>query len=142
MKKTYKSKVSYPLLIIILIALIIPIITQFVGVNNDEVSVGVIALQVLIIAFVLHLFLKTTYTIDNTILKVKSGFISYAPIEINQITDISKTKSILSSPAPSFNRISIKYGTYNEFIISPKDQQNFIQDLKNINPNIKINIPS
>ena len=68
---------------------------------------------------------------------VKSGFIRYKPIDIESIKEIAATKSIISSPAPSFGRIVIKYGKYDEIIISPKNKQNFAKDLMRINPEIK-----
>jgi len=53
---------------------------------------------------------------------------------------VSKTKNIISSPAPSFDRIEIKYGSFDEIIISPKEKLNFEHDLTIMNPNIKNNI--
>ncbi|MBW7871619.1 MAG: PH domain-containing protein, partial [Flavobacteriia bacterium] len=43
---------------------------------------------------------------------------------------------ILSSPAPSFDRIIVKYGKFDEIILSPKDKFKFTKDLKQINPDI------
>jgi hypothetical protein len=62
---------------------------------------------------------------------------SFKPIDINEIRAISKTKSIMSSPAPSFDRIELKYGEFNEVIISPKNKFQFAKDLTKINQNIK-----
>ena len=102
--------------------------------------IGLIGLLTLIFAFILHLFFNTQYTIDNKKLKIKCGIFSYDPIDIEKIKEISKTNSIRSSPAPSFDRIEIKYGKYKEIIISPKDKKSFVNDLKKVNSNIKNNI--
>jgi hypothetical protein len=101
---------------------------------------GVIILLAIVFAFILHMFLKTEYTIDNNKLKIRCGTFSYKPIAIADIKEIHKTKSILSSPAPSFDRIEIKYGKFDTIIISPKDKLNFSKDLIKINPDIKNNI--
>lgn len=90
--------------------------------------------------FIAHLFLRTVYTIDHDQLKIKCGIFSYQPIDIHEIREISKTKSIISSPAPSFDRIEIKYGKFDTIIISPNDKLSFANDLSLINPTIKNNI--
>ena len=95
-----------------------------------------IGLLTLLFAFILHMFFKTRYIIDANKLKIKCGFIPYKPIDIATIKEVARTKSIISSPAPSFDRIVIKYGKYDEIIISPKDKQNFVKDLLKINPEI------
>lgn len=59
-------------------------------------------------------------------------------IDINQIKSIEKSNSILSSPAASRKRISIKYGKYDDILVSPKNQEDFIQELLKINPDIKL----
>ena len=140
MTKKHKSKVSYALLAfitILLIAPIIPIISN--GEMNKEIALKLL-FMIAILIFVMHVFLQTTYTIDGQKLKIKSGVIPYRPINISEITEISKTKSLWSSPAPSFDRIIIKYGDYQSIIISPKDKVSFAKDLCVINPNIVNNI--
>lgn len=91
----------------------------------------------LVFLFALHLFFGTNYTIQNGLLKIRSGLFSFKPIEISQIKEVSKTRILLSSPAPSFDRILIKYGKFDEIIISPKDKFQFAKDLCRINPEIK-----
>ena len=46
----------------------------------------------------------------------------------------------MSSPAPSFDRIELKYGKFDEIIISPKDKLSFANDLTQINTEIENNI--
>ncbi len=96
----------------------------------------VLGLLIIVNAFVLHLFLKTDYTIENEELKIRSGFFKEKPIAISEIKAIRKTNSIISAPAASFDRIEVKYKVFNTIIISPKDKKDFIQHLKKINPNI------
>ena len=140
MIKIYPSKVSFGLLIFIFLVFYGPLIPDLI---NDDLSVrmiGIIGFLSLIFAFILHLFFGTHYTIENNKLKIKCGVFSYKPIEIDEIKEVSKTKNIISSPAPSFDRIEIKYGKFDEIIISPKEKLNFANDLAIINPNIKNNI--
>jgi hypothetical protein len=140
MTKTYPSKVSYGLLTFVFLVFYGPLIPILMNTELNAKSVGFLIFLTLIFAFIAHLFFKTEYTIDNDKLKIKCGFFSYKPIDIEKIKEISNTKSIICSPAPSFDRIVIKYGKFQEIIISPKDKQNFVNDLVKINSNINNNI--
>lgn len=82
------------------------------------------------------MFFNTVYKIKDNHLFVQCGLVTYKPISIATITKISKTNSILSSPAASFDRIAIHYGAYDQVIISPKDIQAFFNALIRVNPNI------
>ena len=140
MTKKYPSKVSYGLLIFIFLVFYGPLNLYLINGDLSGEMIGVIGFLSLIFAFILHLFFGTHYTIENNKLKIKCGVFSYKPIEIDKIKEVSKTKNIISSPAPSFDRIEIKYGTFDEIIISPKEKLNFVNDLTIMNPNIKNNI--
>ena len=132
----YKSKVSYGLLLVIFLVFYGPFVPDLINKELNSKMLMTIGLLTLLFAFILHMFFKTRYIIDENKLKIKCGFIPYKPIDIATIKEIARTKSIISSPAPSFDRIVIKYGKYDEIIISPKDKQNFVKDLLKINPKI------
>ena len=140
MTKKYQSKVSYGLLTFIFLVIYGPLIPNLIRGELNEKMIGTIGFLSLVFAFVLHLFLKTEYTIDNNKLKIKCGLFRYKPIEIDDINEVSKTNNITSSPAPSFDRIEIKYGKFNEIIISPKNKVDFANELTKINPKIKNNV--
>lgn len=140
MIKKYPSKISYGLLIFIFMVFYVPLIPNLINGELDGRMIGLFGFLSIIFAFILHLFFRTHYTIENNRLKIKCGLFLYKPIEIDQIKEVSKTNNIISSPAPSFDRIEIKYGKFDEIIISPKDKQNFANDLTKINPKIKNNI--
>jgi len=137
MTKKYPSKISYALLGFIFLIFFWPIV--FVVVNNEINAKGIatILFLTILLAFIVHMFLKTDYTISNKELKIRCGFFSYKPIKIVDIKKISKTKSLLSSPAASFDRIKIEYGKFDSIIISPKNKFDFAKNLVEINPKIK-----
>ena len=137
MIKKYKSKVSYGLLTFLFLILYGPLIPNLFRGEVYEKMIGTIGFLSLVFAFVLHLFLKTEYTIDNDKLKIKCGVFKYKPIDINDIYEVSNTNNIISSPAPSFDRIEIKTGKFNEIIISPKNKMDFANELTKMNPKIK-----
>ena len=136
MKIKHKSKISFALLAIIIILLIAPIVPIILNGNMDKDIALKILLMVALLVFILHVFLQTSYTIDGGKLKIKSGVFPYRPIEISEIREITKTRSLWSSPAPSFDRIIVKYGKSQSIILSQKDKVAFAKDLCNINPKI------
>jgi len=74
-------------------------------------------------------------------LKIEVGFIFKRNINIDDIKAITKTNSLLSSPAASLtDRILLEYGISDSIIISPKKKKEFANELHKINPNIKNNL--
>lgn len=140
MIKKYPVKISYGLLVVIFLLFFVPALFSINENGINESLYTLIAILVPSFVFVLYLFLKTSYAINNETLIIKCGFLINLKIDITQIKEIRKTKSIMSAPAPSFDRIEIKYGKYDEVIISPKDQVGFARDLTLINPDIKNHI--
>ena len=132
----YYSKISYTLLIVIFIVffghLIPNIIDEGFSNNMIMITLGLFVVYGLI----LHMFFNTTYTIDQKMLHIRCGFFRYKPINIMNMKKISKSSSIVSSPAASFDRIEITYDKFDELIISPKHKLKFIADLQKINPNL------
>jgi len=86
---------------------------------------------------ILHMLLNTKYIIHNKLLKIKCGLFNYKPIDIMKIKSVKKSDSYMSSPASSFDRIEIRYGKFDDIIISPDEQHLFIKELKVINPTIE-----
>lgn len=86
------------------------------------------------------IFFRTYYTIDNQTqkLRIKCGFITDFTIDVNKITSIRNTRSLLSAPAASLDRIEVKYGKSLSVVISPKEKQKFIAELLNLNPEIAV----
>lgn len=136
MAKTYHSKISFGLLAFVFVVFFGSLVPNIIasGFTSEMwyVFTGVACVYVCIV----YLFFNTTYTITDQELHIKCGFFKYKPIAIASIKSISKTSSLLSSPAASFDRIEIKYGKFDEIIISPKDKVNFAKALKAIHSDI------
>jgi len=140
MTKKYSSKVSYGLLIVVFIVFFSPLIFNLIesGITLNMVLLGLFL--TITFGLIVHMFFKTEYTIAEDRLYIKCGFFTYKPIEISDIKEITKSNNIISSPAASFDRIEIRYGKYEEIIISPKDKFEFAKYLTNLNPKIRNNI--
>jgi len=136
----YYSKVSYTLLIIVLIVFFGPLVPNYIsnGFNNNMCLMTLVL--IILFGLILHMFFNTNYKIQNEKLFIKCGFFKYRPINIEDIKKVSKSSNIISSPAASFDRIEIKYGKFDEIIISPKNKIKFVEELQKINPNIINNL--
>ncbi|MDM1524033.1 PH domain-containing protein [Empedobacter stercoris] len=137
--KTYQSRLSVSLVVFLfLIFSFVGIGISFNSIQQNEIGIVVCILTIL---FIIYMYLSTTYKIvNNEELVVKVGFLMNIKIDIKKIVEIKKTKSMISSPAWSLNRIEIFYNKYDSVIISPKNQTEFIQDLQKINSSIKIDL--
>lgn len=131
--KTYPSKIGLELLLPILFILLS---TGALMVTSKS-WLGLLIILV-VLAFILHLFLNTNYTIEGHQLIVKSGFLYNSTIDIQTISKVSETNNPLSSPAISLDRLEIRYGSHNSVIISPREKQDFLDQLLQINPEISI----
>ena len=121
MRKKYSSKVSYGLLTIVFVVFFSPLILNLVndGINMNLIVIGLFL--ILIFGLITHMFFNTVYTIEENKINIKCGFFTYKPVTISDIKEITKSSNIISSPAASFDRIEIKYGKFEELIISPKN---------------------
>ncbi len=70
----------------------------------------------------------TYYRIDSTLLRIQAGpFVWLIPLD--QIRSITPSRSLVSSPALSMNRLKIDYGRQRCIWVSPKDKSSFIKAL-------------
>lgn len=131
--RKYPSKISYGLVVFILVVIIgtsIPMI-------SPPIWSGLI-ISLVCLVFISHLFLTTYYVIDGNYLIINSGFIVRMKIDINTVLKIVETYSIISSPATSLHRLNIIYNEHSSVLISPKDKSGFIAHITRINPQIVV----
>jgi hypothetical protein len=82
------------------------------------------------------------YTIEENKLKIKS-IIFKKEFDIQKFKSIPRNKKRFiptEKAALSSKGIIIRYSTYDEIFISPENEIEFIQELKNCNPSIEIDI--
>ncbi|HEY6955248.1 MAG TPA: PH domain-containing protein [Flavisolibacter sp.] len=134
MKKTFKSKIDMLLLLPVLLVLAgVGVYVVLNGIIAGEIAVGVILL------FILYTCLDTFYTFTNdNKLKIRSGVFYNREIYIKSIRKIRPTKNRRASPALSSDRLEISYNRYGRVVVSPNRKSEFIRDLKEVNPRIRI----
>ena len=89
------------------------------------------------IGLLIWVWFGTNYRIENEFIQIKYGPFNER-IAIQDITNISKKKSLLITPALALDRIVLRYGKYGELLISPKNEDEFIDLLLTKNPAIRL----
>ena len=73
--------------------------------------------------------LTTVYTVTTGFLHIRSGPFHWQ-VPLRQIHSIKRTRSALSSPALSLDRLKIDYSDARSIMISPEDAERFLAELK------------
>ena len=139
--KTFKSKFGYRILgfLTVIFGLVIGLMI-YKG-EQFEAILSVVGIVLSVIVFFLYLNFSTNYTLtDQGTLKIRCGIFYYKEIDISKIKSIVKSNNLISSPAPSLDRIELAYGKFDLIIISPKNQEVFAEELTRINPKIENNL--
>ena len=135
--KQFKSKIDrwiFVLLIVVIIVQIVAVGSAAIQAADPLVTTGLIFLMIGVVGLMVWLLLGTHYTVDRGVIKVVSGPFRWK-VPIDQITSVTATKSPLSSPALSLDRICIRYGKRRRIMISPAYRAAFLtaigRDLEN-----------
>lgn len=128
--RVYKSKIDWWLIIVIAVVFCYPMIDGFL---NHDYTLSLISFAVLVSVFLL--FKSITYKIDGEQL-----IIWRKKINIKSIKKVYRTNNPMSSPALSLDRIAVTYDKFDEVLISPKEREEFIQELLKINPAILVEV--
>ena len=122
--KTYKTRVSALLMSICVIATIAPLL--FVS----KESILFVAPIMLFVLLLLASVVKIKYVIDGDTLKIYSFFWIHNDIDIKSIRKMEPSRCVLSSPAASLKRLAIHYNKYDVVYVSPRNQEDFINEIK------------
>lgn len=130
----YKSKVDVSLFIAltstiaVCVAVVFPLLVSG-GITHWLMSLSILAIGAGLPASIL---IATWYDVDDTRILIRSGFFTWE-IPLAGIKTITPSRSLISGPALSFDRLRIDYNKWNSVLVSPKDKAAFIQQVeKNI----------
>lgn len=98
-----------------------------------------LCISLIITALFVWIWLGTAYLLENGFLIYYSGPIR-GRIPIDRINAINQNAHswVGIRPALSFSYIKIRYNKYDDLFIAPKKEEQFIKELKSINPGIQI----
>ena len=131
MQTVYKSKIGWESWVIIAV-----VATPQLVFFMKDYSPYSLLIVVPVLGLLFHIFKNTAYTINGNTLNIKSSFIYNKTIDINTIRKIVETRTPLSSPANSLDRLEVYYDKFDRVIISPKEKEKFVQHLRQLNPAI------
>ena len=98
---------------------------------------GQFIIMIAVILFVGWIWFGTGYEISDDKLRIRCGpFRQRIPLQ--EIKEIRKTRSPLSAPACSLDRMEIGYGKSKRVMISPADKENFIKTIVEKSPHIQL----
>lgn len=142
MKATiYKSKIDWWIPVIVIVTASVAFIGPLI--DGEIFWVGLI-LGVWLAIIEIVMFASVKYQICDGKLGIRNFFYKWEWFPIDKISQVKKSSGILSAPALSTKRISIKFSDKKilksamPLDISPKDRDDFIVHLKEINPNIEV----
>ncbi|QQU02301.1 PH domain-containing protein [Myroides odoratus] len=134
MKTKYSSKVSLGTITLFLTIGIACLLAAFF---IQIWYIWLIALTVL--AMLIDVYFQTYYEIDTTqnLLRIRGGIFVNKKIPIESIRKIEESKSAVSGPALSNQRLEIYYKTYDSILISPENPIDFITQIQTYNSDIE-----
>ncbi len=132
---TFRSRVSILLVIIIIAAMSPGIIAPL---RDGEIVAALAVAGVGCV--VMSLLFCIRYRIEGDKLYVGEVFRKGAAYDLSKLESITPSRSMLSAPAASLRRIKLDFGCGNALIISPANQDLFIDEVLRINHNVKINM--
>ncbi|MES2305609.1 MAG: PH domain-containing protein [Gemmatimonadota bacterium] len=133
MAQQFKSKVdSWFILLLVGVAIIVLGTAVVTLAGHARPSIGswlAIAIPAPIaLGLPLWMLLGTSYTIDGDTLIVRCGpQVQRVPLRL--VTKVVATRSILSAPALSLDRLAISYGKGQSVVISPREKSAFLKAL-------------
>ena len=83
------------------------------------------------------LLLDTRYTITADEMQVRSGPFRWQ-IKLSEVRQISPSRSWLSSPALSLDRVRVQFGAARSVLVSPREKQQFVDCLRQRCPSVLV----
>lgn len=132
--KKQKSKVDTWLVLVVIgivVAASLPLILV------DEAPLIWLVISGVVLLVLADMVVNTTYVIDGRTLTIRCGLLMKERCDIMDITAVRPTRTPVSSPAMSLDRLELKLRD-RSIVISPKDKERFVGDLRAVNPDIKV----
>lgn len=130
--KTYRSKVDKWLPFLLL-----PFLTVLTVLLVLMKAWPAALIVLLVLIFIGQLYLNTYYVLSAGTLQITCGWLYKKTIPLHTVRKIMRTKSALASPALSIDKLLIFFDRQ-QVMISPEDQEDFLLEIKRLNPSINI----
>jgi len=127
--KRFKSKIDLWIRIVLIVVIIGEAFAIGMAASEADdplVTTGILLLGMAVTALIVWLMVGTYYIVDRDTLKIVAGPFR-RKVPIGQITSVEVTRSLLSSPALSLDRLLIRYCKNRRIMISPADKVGFLK---------------
>jgi hypothetical protein len=133
MSTRYRSKVDSWLIASVIIVAVAHAWAAAVLINAADFNAIAIFIPIAIVGLGLPVWILvgTHYTLSPASLEVCCGPFRYQ-VPIDRIKEIRPSRSMLSSPAPSLDRLEIIYGNNESVLISPLHREKFLAELESL----------
>lgn len=131
MAAVYRSKIDSWLLAVLVGAALVSLLAALpaLQVGAPAARAAAVCIAGIGVGLPLWLLISTKYTLGHGQLIVQSGPFRWH-IGVAEITSITPSTSLLSSPALSLDRLRIDYGPGKSLMISPCNKDRFFRDLE------------
>lgn len=127
--RRFKSKVDRWIVVLIVLVIIMQIVaigSAALQASDPLGTTAMILTMIAVVALLVWLLTGTHYTVDGNTLRVVAGPFRWK-VPVDQITSVEATRTWLSSPALSLDRMRIRYGNKRVIVISPADKTGFLK---------------
>lgn len=131
----YRSRISIFLVVSIVAPFLVILVIMSLPGQFD--LIGLIVL-ILVALFIAYLFWRTKYAIHEDMLYICSGIGRPDVYDLKELSLIAPSRSWLSAPALSLKRIRLSFSNGREVLISPRQQDVFLAEIRKINPKAAI----
>ncbi len=88
---------------------------------ESALTLGLCVLSALMVVWIL---VDTAYVVTRTELQIRSGPFRWR-IPLERITEVKESRTLLSGPALSLDRLQIRMGRWRSIVVSPEDKAGF-----------------
>jgi hypothetical protein len=126
--KRFKSKIDRRLFLVLVLAIVIDfvVIGAVLLQPGDPLTATItIIASSLVVTLIVSIMIGTYYTVTRDLLVIRSGPFRFK-VPLHQIESVRESRSSLSSPAMSLDRLLIRYGKRRRIMVSPDDKAGFL----------------
>ena len=127
--RRFRSRIDTWILILMIVAIVFQVVAvgaAALQAGDPLATTGLLLLVIGVSGLLIWLLVGTYYTVDRGYIRIASGPFRWK-VPIEDITSVQATRSLLSSPALSLDRIRIRYGKNRRVMISPADRAGFLR---------------
>ncbi len=127
--KRFKSKIDRWLFLVLVLAIVIDfvVIAAVLLQPGDPLTATItIIASSLVVALIISIMIGTHYTVTRDLLVIRSGPFRFN-VPLHQIESVRESRSPLSSPAMSMDRLLVRYGKRRRIMVSPDDKAGFLK---------------